>query len=91
MANKNEYFDVQGNIFQDVKFAQQMKKQMNQNIHFIDTPTVDELKIAINKLKSYSELSDALHNEYANSEFINDLTEYYTYLENRYNMLKNKK
>jgi hypothetical protein len=91
MANKNEYFDVKGDIYQDAKFAKQMKKQMDQNIHFIDTPTVDELKIAIDKLKSYSELSDALHNEYANSTFINELTEYYTYLETRYNMLKNKK
>jgi hypothetical protein len=91
MAKKNEWYDVQGDIFQDEKFAKQMNDQLNRQMHIIDTPTVDQLKIAIYNLKSYSELSDDLHDEYANSEFINELAEYYTYLEKRYNMMKKTK
>jgi hypothetical protein len=91
MAKKNECYDVQGDIFQDKKFAKQMKIQLNKQTYIIDTPSFDELKIAINNLKSYSELSDDLHDEYANSEFINELAEYYTYLEKRYNMMKKTK
>jgi hypothetical protein len=68
-----------------------MNDQLNRQMHIIDTPTVDQLKIAIYNLKSYSELSDDLHDEYANSEFINELAEYYTYLEKRYNMMKKTK
>ncbi len=91
MANKNECYDVKGDIFHDAKFIKQMKDQLNRQTHIIATPSVDELKIAINHLKSYSELSDDLHDEYANSKFINELVEYYTYLEKRYNMLKKVK
>jgi hypothetical protein len=90
MAKKNEWYDVQGDIFQDKKFTQQMNDQLQkQKTCIVDTPSVDEFKIAINNLKSYSEFSDDLHDEYANSEFINELAEYYTYLEKRYNMMKN--
>ncbi len=91
MAKKNECYDVQGDIFQDKKFTQQMKDQLKLQTCIVHTPSVDELKIAINNLKIYSEFSDDLHDEYANSEFINELAEYYTYLKKRYNMLKKNK
>ncbi len=92
MSKKNEYHDIQGNIYQDDKFSNQMKKQIDKNTNIYKTPTNEELKIAINNLKEYSELPENLHNEYANSEFINNLCEYYEYLVKRYNMiLKNKK
>lgn len=81
MANKNEYFSVTSDIFRDEKFTIQFTNKIQQS-HTL--PTNDELKSAIHKLKQYSDLPPNMHEEYANSEFINDLYEYYSYLEKKY-------
>jgi hypothetical protein len=88
MANKNEYFSVTSDIFRDEKFTIQFTNKIEQS-HTL--PTNDELRTAIHKLKKYSDLPPNMHEEYANSECINDLCEYYEYLENRYQMAKKQK
>jgi hypothetical protein len=80
MENKNEYFDDNSDIFTDEKFAIQFMNQIKQKY---TVPSVEELKNAINNLKIYSELPDNMHIQYVNSPFINELYDYYKYLENR--------
>jgi hypothetical protein len=88
MSNKNEYLDSSSEIFQDAKFLKQLSLQIKPLNKVI--PTMTELKMSIDNLKGYSEMPDDLHDEYANSKYINDLFEYYDYLEGRYNMVNKK-
>ncbi len=88
MQNKNEYFDSHSNIFQDPKFANQIKNQISKQSNIVAKPTIDDIKNDIERLKMYSELPISMHNYYINSNCINDLCEYHTYLEERYKMLK---
>jgi hypothetical protein len=87
MSNKNEYLDNNSDIFQDAKFASQFKSLIKP-VNKISLPTEEEIKVLINNLKIYSELPDDLHNDYANSPYINELCEYYEYLHKRSLILK---
>lgn len=80
MNNKNEYLDDNSAIFTDKKFAIQFMNQIKQENTI---QSVTEIRGAINNLKIYSELPDNMHIQYINSPFINELYEYYQYLENR--------
>jgi hypothetical protein len=85
MSSKNEYFDNQnGNgIYEDEKFAKETINKIKQQYELVSST---DLKTAINNLKQYSDLPNDLHEKYANSNFINDLYEYYKYLQNKFNM-----
>lgn len=87
MSNKNECLDTNSDIFKDDKFASQFKSKIKP-VNPISIPTLQEIKVLINNLKIYSELPDDLHNDYANSEYINELCEYYEYLYKRSLILK---
>ena len=80
MSNKNEYMDSPSGIYQDNKFVKQMQQEVLKQTSKISIPKISDIKNNIQKLKKYSEYSDDLHNSYANSNCINDLSEYYEYL-----------